>query len=484
MREFFATILMSLAVVASAFAQSGVGLLPPLNVVGNPTGSAAPPTAFPIFSTSNTWTATQALTTFSLSPLVTGTNSATFGSAQNNQGNALWNVGMVRMGATLSSATGNEFLMVLETTESSVPSSPGYFKGPLFLASNCSDSRVTVSKACNLISGYSYLGTGSTNNLAEGIVVTAGLPTWSNAQGSGSLIGGEFDISPSTTDASGSGHCDAAICHTALWIGNFGSVPGSWMFDVAAGPIAGNGTGYIVGTTLNIVTFGGIWAVGQTVTGAGVVGGTVITAYGTGIGGIGSYTVNNSQTVGSVGVPIALFGTGSNQWNNGFSIRNIIVGGHAVEIPTQTFFSSRNAANNADVKLFQFNSSDHFEMQVPIYSAPASNLQLEGGASILLGLGGADILQLLGGGLVPVTTNTFVLGTAGKIWNSVITNLLQNQLVHSAAGTALPTCNGAAEGTRAAVSDATAPTYNSIYASGGTIHSSVYCDGTNWRHAG
>lgn len=45
----------------------------------------------------------------------------------------------------------------------------------------------------------------------------------------------------------------------------------------------------------------------------------------------------------------------------------------------------------------------------------------------------------------------------------------------------LPTCNSGAEGTFAAVNDAaTTPVYNATVASGGSVHISVYCNGTNW----
>lgn len=57
--RFIGAILLSLALAGSAFAQSGVGLLPPFNVVGNPTASTAPSTAFPLLSTANTWSAVQ-----------------------------------------------------------------------------------------------------------------------------------------------------------------------------------------------------------------------------------------------------------------------------------------------------------------------------------------------------------------------------------------------------------------------------------------
>ena len=59
-------------------------------------------------------------------------------------------------------------------------------------------------------------------------------------------------------------------------------------------------TGSIAGTvfTVSAVTSGTI-AVGQTLTGAGILPGTIVTALGTGTGGIGTYTVSLSQTVAS-----------------------------------------------------------------------------------------------------------------------------------------------------------------------------------------
>ncbi len=59
-------------------------------------------------------------------------------------------------------------------------------------------------------------------------------------------------------------------------------------------------TGSITGTTLDVTAVAsGTLAVGQQITGTGVTAGTVITALGTGTGGVGTYTVNNSQTVAS-----------------------------------------------------------------------------------------------------------------------------------------------------------------------------------------
>lgn len=59
-------------------------------------------------------------------------------------------------------------------------------------------------------------------------------------------------------------------------------------------------TGAIAGTTLTVSAVGsGTLVVGQEISGAGVTPGTYITALGSGTGGTGTYTVNNSQTVSS-----------------------------------------------------------------------------------------------------------------------------------------------------------------------------------------
>ncbi len=59
-------------------------------------------------------------------------------------------------------------------------------------------------------------------------------------------------------------------------------------------------TGAISGTTLTVsAVASGLISVGDEVTGAGVTAGTLITALGTGTGGTGTYTVSESQTVGS-----------------------------------------------------------------------------------------------------------------------------------------------------------------------------------------
>ncbi len=67
-------------------------------------------------------------------------------------------------------------------------------------------------------------------------------------------------------------------------------------------PIVGSVTGSISTTTLTVTSVSGLTQalrIGSQITGAGVSANTSITAFGTGYGGTGTYTVNNSQTVGS-----------------------------------------------------------------------------------------------------------------------------------------------------------------------------------------
>jgi len=63
----------------------------------------------------------------------------------------------------------------------------------------------------------------------------------------------------------------------------------------------GQFTGSISGTTMTVTSIDPSTklAVGQTITGTGITGGTTISSLGTGTGGTGTYTVNNSQTVAS-----------------------------------------------------------------------------------------------------------------------------------------------------------------------------------------
>ena len=63
--------------------------------------------------------------------------------------------------------------------------------------------------------------------------------------------------------------------------------------------VAATITGSISGTTLTVTAITGTIYPGQTIQGAGVLSGTIVTALGTGTGGTGTYTINKSQTISS-----------------------------------------------------------------------------------------------------------------------------------------------------------------------------------------
>jgi len=103
------------------------------------------------------------------------------------------------------------------------------------------------------------------------------------------------DISGRTINASGS-----------ITVGSYLYGNSTGQFKIPAGTTAQragafNGTGSISGTTLSVsVVNSGTLYVGAVISGAGITADTRITAFGTGTGGAGTYTVTPSQTVASV----------------------------------------------------------------------------------------------------------------------------------------------------------------------------------------
>lgn len=102
------------------------------------------------------------------------------------------------------------------------------------------------------------------------------------------------DISGRNFASSGSMTLDGMIYST-----------GTGQFKIPTGTTAQragafNGNGSISGTTLSIATVStGSLTIGSTISGTGITAGTRITAFGTGTGGAGTYTVTPSQTVSS-----------------------------------------------------------------------------------------------------------------------------------------------------------------------------------------
>jgi hypothetical protein len=78
------------------------------------------------------------------------------------------------------------------------------------------------------------------------------------------------------------------------------------------------------------------------------------------------------------------------------------------------------------------------------------------------------------------TANVLTIGSQAGGTGTGRQVILVSAGLYSAAGVALPTCAAGIKGAQAVVSDATAPTYNANYTSGGAVVAHVVCNGTNW----
>ena len=86
----------------------------------------------------------------------------------------------------------------------------------------------------------------------------------------------------------------------------FPTDPGTWVNQdsaVVTGAIANSVGGVSAGTVLNVTAVAsGALQIGMTIIGTGITAGTIVTAFGTGTGGVGTYTVNTSQLVTSTSI--------------------------------------------------------------------------------------------------------------------------------------------------------------------------------------
>jgi len=107
-------------------------------------------------------------------------------------------------------------------------------------------------------------------------------------------------------------------------------------------------------------------------------------------------------------------------------------------------------------------------------STPVSNAYISNLGSFTSPVTTGYISSLIGGsmtlsGSLSVTSNV----TASSV------SISQLQLTKLTVGT-LPACNSSLDGTLMYVSDALSPTYNAIVTGGGTVKTTVLCNGTNW----
>lgn len=116
--------------------------------------------------------------------------------------------------------------------------------------------------------------------------------------------------------------------------------------------------GYIVGTQLTVTSVGsGSLALTQTVvdTGSLIINGTYITAFGTGIGGIGNYTINQPQTIGA-----QFTGTGSGTNLTASAVTGTIAVGDLVVgtgVPASTTISSQTSGTPGGAGVYVTNNA-------------------------------------------------------------------------------------------------------------------------------
>ena len=111
-------------------------------------------------------------------------------------------------------------------------------------------------------------------------------------------------------------------------------------------------TGSITTTVLTVTAVtSGILAVGQSISGAGVTAGTKITALGTGIGGIGTYTVSASQTAASTTVTATSASAVAGGSNTGNGTVGAITVANAAKAGAYTLKVTKAATNAGDFQV-------------------------------------------------------------------------------------------------------------------------------------
>jgi hypothetical protein len=214
MRTLFSAIL-SIAFASSAFAQSGVGNLPPLNVAGNPSASiAAPPTAFPIFSTANTWTAIQNIIGSNVAPINADgfnfliqnsalTKSAIFAPVSGSL--TVYDLNRCTMGLPASSTISNAncFSAYIQNRSNVPPPNSSVFGNAVMFY-----GLITCGVSNSSCWGFNPRLSDTEDNLAHGTTnarligteydfwVDNGGPTGSIVQGSAMIIGSNFTVLP------------------------------------------------------------------------------------------------------------------------------------------------------------------------------------------------------------------------------------------------------------------------------------------------
>lgn len=113
-------------------------------------------------------------------------------------------------------------------------------------------------------------------------------------------------------------------------------------------------TAFISGTTMTVTSIvSGVIQIGQAVTGTGVTSGTIVTAFLTGLGGVGTYTVSVSQTVAST--TVAVYTIGGITTTTTTQTTGSVSGGGGLDPFNPTFLSG---FNGAPYSLYYYNIQD------------------------------------------------------------------------------------------------------------------------------
>lgn len=299
-----------------------------------------------------------------------------------------------------------------------------------------------------------------------------------------------------------------------------GNAAGSSLTTGARDTFIGSLAGQNVTSSSDVVGIG--WGAARASGGTTVAIGTLAVRQSTGIDNVGiGYNALNANTNGSenvaigastggngsnntfVGSGIAAASTGSNNIGVGFFALNALTSGtYNVAIGPQAQDLATSGTGNVSVGYATYRNATGSYNAALGYTAGinlttgAQNLCL--GYAACSGITTGSYNTVLGNitGLPSGLSNAIILGdgqgnikldynkTVSGAWRSpaqIGATNFQATAIYSAAGTPLPTCNAGAEGTWAAISDATTPTYNGAYTSGGTVHVPVYCDGTGWK---
>jgi hypothetical protein len=103
------------------------------------------------------------------------------------------------------------------------------------------------------------------------------------------------------------------------------------------------------------------------------------------------------------------------------------------------------------------------------------------GSDYVTGFAGFDAAHIITGRVTgKVTYSPDTTSPTFSPSYSFTNSIISSGFAYSAAGTPLPTCDTAGIGVPSYVSDATSPTYNGTYTSGGSVKVPVVCNGSAW----